>query len=64
MKNYSMGERRRVQLRYEVFNILNHANFQIPNRNFNETSAGLVDDVYETGRGGPRVMQFALKYYF
>ena len=64
MKNYSLGERRRVQLRYEIFNILNHANFQIPNRNFNETSAGLVDDVYESGRGGPRVMQFALKYYF
>ena len=64
MKNYSLGERRRVQFRWETFNVLNRPNFKLPNRNFNETSAGLLDDVLESGRGGPRVMQFALKYYF
>jgi hypothetical protein len=63
-KNIPLGERKRVQFRWETFNIFNHPNFQLPNRNFNETAAGYVSDVAAKGQGGPRTMQFALRYEF
>jgi hypothetical protein len=63
-KNFRMKERRSVQFRMEVFNIFNHANFQLPNRNFNETDAGIISAVQGQGRGGPRTLQFALKFNF
>jgi hypothetical protein len=63
-KNFRMGERRSIQARWEVFNIFNKANFQLPNRNYNETDAGIITAVQGQGRGGPRTMQFALKYLF
>ena len=63
-KNFRLGERRSVQLRWETFNIFNHPNFQLPNQHFNETSAGIISGVQGAGRGGPRTMQFALKYIF
>jgi len=64
MKNFRRGERRNFQFRYEVFNALNHANFFLPNRQFNAITGGLIDQAQDTGRGGPRVMQVALKYEF
>jgi hypothetical protein len=63
-KNFRMAERRSIQARWEVFNIFNHANFQLPNRNFNESDAGIISNVQGQGRGGPRTMQFALKFIF
>jgi hypothetical protein len=63
-KTFRMTERRNVQFRWETFNVFNHPNFQIPNRNYNETSAGIISDVQATGRGGPRTLQFALKFNF
>jgi hypothetical protein len=66
MKNWAVGagERKRVQFRWEVFNIFNHPNFQLPNRNFNETSAGYISSTQASGSGGPRIMQFALRYEY
>ncbi len=64
MKNFRMKEQRNVQFRFEVFSILNHANFLLPNNNFNASAGGLITGVHDAGRGGPRVMQFALKYEF
>ena len=64
LKNWYMGERKRVQFRWEVFNVFNHANFLLPDRNFNETAAGYVSDQQASGSGGPRIMQFALRYEF
>lgn len=63
-KNFRFAERRSIQLRWETFNIFNHPNFQLPNRNFNETDAGIISNVQGQGRGGPRTMQFAIKYIF
>lgn len=63
-KDFRLGERRRVQARWEVFNIFNRPNFLLPNRDFNETSGGIISNVQAQGRGGPRTMQFALKYIF
>jgi hypothetical protein len=64
LKNWAAGERKRVQFRWEVFNIFNHPNFQLPNRNFNETAAGILSSSLDSGSGGPRIMQFALRYEF
>src|SRR5205814_2151738 len=64
IKNFSVSEGKRFQFRYEVFNILNHQNFLLPNRNYNEVAAGIIGGVQDSGRGGPRLMQFALKFYF
>ncbi len=64
LKNFRMGEKKNFQVRYELFNILNHANFSLPDREFNAIGGGLITAVTDRGRGGPRVMQLALKYEF
>jgi hypothetical protein len=64
IKNWSLRERKRIQFRYEVFNIFNHPNFLLPNRFFNETSGGIINGVQASGGGGPRIMQFALRHEF
>jgi outer membrane receptor protein involved in Fe transport len=66
MKNWALNEtsRKRIQFRWEVFNIFNHPNFQLPDRNFNDTAAGYITAVQAKGSGGPRIMQFALRYEF
>jgi len=64
LKRFTVGERKFVQLRWETFNIFNHPNFLIPDRNFNETAAGYLNDIQASGNGGPRIMQFALRYEF
>jgi len=64
LKNFPLRERRRVQVRYELFNILNHANLNLPDRAFNALGGGMVTAVVDRGRGGPRVMQLALKFEF
>jgi hypothetical protein len=64
LKNFRMSERKSFQFRWEVFNVFNHPNFILMNRNFNETSAGYLSSVADSGQGGPRIMQFALKYLF
>ena len=64
LKNWTVGERKRVQLRYEVFNVLNHPNFKLPNRFSNDTAAGVLGGVLASGSGGPRIMQFAVRYEF
>jgi hypothetical protein len=63
-KNFHVKERQSIQARWEVFNVLNHPNFELPNRNFNETAAGIISNVQGVGAGGPRTMQFAVKYIF
>ena len=64
LKNFRFRERRNFQLRYELFNILNHPNFQLPDRVFNALGGGYITAATDRGRGGPRVMQVALKFEF
>ena len=64
LKNFRLKERRNFQLRYELFNIFNHPNFQLPEKQFNSLGGGFITAVVDRGRGGPRVMQVALKYEF
>jgi hypothetical protein len=64
LKRFRLAERKSFQFRWETFNIFNHPNFKLPDHNFNETAAGFVNDVAASGQGGPRVMQFSLRYEF
>jgi hypothetical protein len=63
-KNWSVGERKTVQFRGEMFNIFNHPNFVLLDRNFNEAAAGYLSSVAAVGTGGARIMQFGVKLLF
>jgi hypothetical protein len=59
-KNTNIGERYRVQFRGELFNVFNHAQFFQPDGNFSDgTDFGRVKRARD-----PRLVQFALKFYF
>jgi hypothetical protein len=59
-KNIRFGERFRLQLRAEVFNIFNKTNFRgFVSLNVTSTSFGQIGSVRD-----PRTMQFGAKFYF
>lgn len=65
VKNFRVGERRRLQFRAEVFNVLNRANFGLPRTLVFDA----VDRVPNAGEitttvGTARQMQFGLKFEF
>ncbi len=70
-KNTPLAEHVNLQLRGELFNILNHPNFALPNWFVSPGSPGLITqtpDQAQTnpglGGGGPRVIQLAAKIIF
>jgi hypothetical protein len=66
-KNYNLGEQRRIQVRVDVFNVLNRPNFVLENetRLFNALTGGYFLRTSDTGsNGGPRVFQAAVKFRF
>jgi len=63
-KNFSFGERVRLQFRWEFFNIFNHPNFGNPNSTFipGSTNFGTITSL---GLGASmRQTQFGLKLMF
>ena len=71
LKNTPITERVNLQLRGELFNIVNHPNFALPNWFVSPGSPGLITqtpDQAQTnpglGGGGPRVVQLAAKILF
>jgi hypothetical protein len=80
MKKISLGERRALQFRAELFNVLNHPNFANPygvNNTFSQVDpsvprtfgfASATPDVSAgnpvIGTGGPRNIQLGLKFLF
>ena len=50
---------REFQLRWEIFNVLNHVNYGPPIVSLNSSNFGRI-----TTTGDPRIMQFAVKYSF
>ncbi|HLK21270.1 MAG TPA: TonB-dependent receptor [Bryobacteraceae bacterium] len=58
-KNFNMDEHRRVQFRAECFNLLNHANFGLPENDLESPAFGQILQA-----GPPRLLQLALKLVF
>ncbi len=60
-RRFGLGrENTNLELRWEVFNALNRANFGLPNRTVNGGGFGTIT----TLQGDPRIMQFALRFNF
>jgi len=59
MKNFAIGDKRRLQFRGELFNALNHARFGIPGNALGSPNFGAIN-----ASGDPRIVQFGLKLYF
>ncbi len=59
-RNFRFHERDTLQFRWEVFNILNHPNFQLPVNNVAAANAGTLTSVVNPGRQ----MQFGLRLTF
>jgi len=58
-KQFPIDEFRRFELRWEVFNTLNRANFLNPTASFSSTNFGRILSARD-----PRIMQLAAKFYF
>jgi len=58
-KNFRLTETKGLQFRAEIFNILNHANFHIPNSDINSPTFNQI-----LAAEPPRLVQFALKLLF
>jgi hypothetical protein len=59
-KNTPIGERWNSEFRVEFFNAWNHTQFANPDGNFSDTTFGQIQKTRED----PRVIQFALKFFF
>jgi hypothetical protein len=58
-RDWTIGGMRQLELRWEIFNVLNTANFDLPNRVFGTPNFGRVFSAKE-----PREMQFGVKLSF
>jgi hypothetical protein len=58
-RTFKMTGSQSVQFRWEVFNVLNHVNYNAPVTSLNSGSFGTIQTA-----GDPRIMQFALKFTF
>jgi hypothetical protein len=58
-RTFKIAAAQSVQFRWEVFNLLNHVNFNAPVTSLNSSSFGQIQSA-----GDPRIMQFALKFTY
>jgi hypothetical protein len=58
-KEATLHERLKLQFRFDAYNSLNHANFNLPGRIFGAANFGVISSA-----GDPREMQMALKVLF
>ena len=58
-KTFTVTGRRRLELRWEIFNLLNRANFDLPNRTFGSANFGRIFSAKD-----PREMQLGVRFTF
>jgi hypothetical protein len=61
-RNITVGDGKRIELRVEAFNLLDHVNWANPTVQIGSTS--LTNGRVTNTVGDPRIMQFAFKYAF
>jgi hypothetical protein len=59
-KDIRVGGARRLQIRWEVFNVTNHPSFSLPNAELGSADFGTIRSTVST----PRQMQFGVKFLF
>ncbi len=59
LKDTRIAEAKSIELRFELFNVFNHAQFLTPTGTINSSAFGIV-----TGAGDPRIAQVAAKFIF
>ena len=59
-RDFRLGSTRRLQLRWEVFNVTNHPSYGLPNANLDSPDFGTI----RTTVSAPRQMQFGMKLIF
>ena len=59
-KNFALTEKLKLQFRTEMFNLFNHAQFDLPNTAIGNPNAGIITGIV----GTPRQIQFALRLSF
>jgi hypothetical protein len=62
LKDTKISESKQIQFRAEAFNVFNHAQFNNPSGNFNNSGVGGFG--YVISARDPRIMQVALKFLF
>jgi hypothetical protein len=62
LKNVPITETKRLQLRFESFNILNHANFANPDGNVSDATFGRISAL--ASGAVPRTIEFGIKFQF
>ena len=58
-KDFRVTEAKRLEFRWEIFNLFNRANFFAPNSNWSSAQFGWL-----TSARDPRIMQAGLKFIF
>ncbi len=58
------GENQKLQLRVETFNLLNHPNFDLPNRTSDAAGSGALISANAFGNKPPRQIQLGVRYTF
>ena len=58
-KNWLLADGSRLEFRWEIFNVLNRANFDLPNRFFGSPNFGRIFSALHA-----REMQFGLRFVF
>jgi hypothetical protein len=58
-RTFDIGNARTLQLRWEIFNVINHINLNPPNTVLNQSTFGQI-----TTAGDPRIMQLGVKFSF
>ena len=58
-RTFKVGPSQNLQFRWEIFNVINHVNYNAPITALNSASFGQIQSA-----GDPRIMQFALKVDF
>ena len=59
LKDFNLGESKRLQFRIESFNVANHANFYLPDDDLASPTFGRILQA-----GSPRLLQLALKLVY